>query len=79
MKTILSIMKEYMSKDLNREYTFDEIFEQVEKNLSHEWVKNNSMDFDDIINKKKGETYKLLTIDGSFIRNDDGTFMLKRN
>lgn len=77
MKTILSVIKEFMSKSKNKSYTFDEIFEQVEKQLSAEWAKNTSKDFDDIILNKKGETYKLLTIDGSFIRNEDGTFQLK--
>ena len=78
MKTILSVIKEFMNKSKRDDYTFDEIFEQVEKQLSIEWAKDNSQDFDEIIINKKGETYKLLTIDGDFIRNEDGTFKLKR-
>ncbi|WP_022935062.1 hypothetical protein ACJA28_03085 [Mesomycoplasma moatsii] len=77
MKTILSVIKNYMEKSKRDDYTFDEIFEQVEKELSPEWAKNTSYDFDDIVNNKKGETYKLLTVDGDFIRNEDGTFKLK--
>ena len=30
------------------------------------------------ISTKKGETYKLLTIAGDFVRNDNGTFKLKK-
>lgn len=77
MKTILSIIKEYMTKKHRDDYTFDELFELVEKELSPEWAKNNSKDFDEIISNKKGETYKLLTISGDFVRNEDGTFRLK--
>lgn len=78
MKTILSVIKSYMQKNKRDDYTFDEIFNQVEKELSAEWAKSTTQDFDDIILNKKGETYKLLTIDGDFIRNEDGTFKLKK-
>ncbi len=77
MKTILSVIKAYMEKSKRDDFTFDEIFQQVEKELSPEWAKDTTKDFDDIIANKKGETYKLLTVDGSFIRNDDGTFKLR--
>lgn len=79
MKTILSVIKEFMLKDKNKgdSFSFDTLFDQVEKELSHEWAKQTDIDFDDMLLKKKGETYKLLTIDGSFIRNDDGTFKLR--
>lgn len=77
MKTILSIIKEYMAKKHRDDYTFDELFELVEKELSPEWAKNTSKDFDETISNKKGETYKLLTISGDFVRNEDGTFRLK--
>lgn len=77
MKTILSIIKEYMSKKHRDDYTFNELFEVVEKELSPEWAKNTLRDFDETISNKKGETYKLLTISGDFIRNEDGTFKLK--
>lgn len=81
MRTILSVIKDFMKSDKNigDDLTFDQIFEQVEKALSSEWAKHKDLDFDEIVNKKKGETYKLLTVDGSFIRNDDGTFKLKDN
>lgn len=81
MKTILSVIKDFMSQTKNKDnsFSFDELFEQVEKNLSPEWAKQSEIDFDDMISKKKGETYKLLTIDGSFVRNDDGTFKLRGN
>ena len=78
MKTILSVIKEYMEKEKRDDFTFEEIFQQVEKNLSADWAKELSQDFDEVILIKKGETYKLLTIDGDFVRNDDGTFKLKR-
>lgn len=69
-----------MSEENNKDsdFTFEQLFEQVEKELSPEWAKNNTIDFDEIVNNKRGETYKLLTVDGSFIRNDDGTFKLRQ-
>lgn len=79
MKTILDIIKNYMNKSKRDDFTFDEIFEQVEKELSGEWAKSINKDFDDILIDKKGETYKLLTIDGGFVRNEDGTFKLKNH
>lgn len=78
MKTTLSVIKEYMIKNKREDYTFDEIFECIEKQLSPEWAKDTSRDLDDIILNKKGEVYKLLTIEGDFIRNEDGTFKLRR-
>lgn len=77
MKTIVSVIIDFMKKTKRNDLTFDEIFNQVEKELSGEWAKDTTQDFDDIILNKKGETYKLLTIDGDFVRNDDGTFKLK--
>ena len=77
MKTIVSVIIDFMTKTKRNDLTFDEIFNQVEKELSAEWAKDTTQDFDDIILNKKGETYKLLTIDGDFVRNDDGTFKLK--
>lgn len=78
MKTILSVTKEYMQTSNKDSYTFDEIFDHIEKELSAEWAKNTAMDFDDIILNKKAEAYKLLTIEGNFIRNEDGTFKLRK-
>ncbi len=77
MKTILCVMKDYMNKQGKENYSFDELFTQVEKELGAEWAKQ-TKDFDETISTKKGETYKLLTIAGDFIRNDDGTFKLKK-
>lgn len=78
MKTILLVMKDYMEKSNRDDYTFNELFTEVEKELSQEWAKNTSKDFDEIVFNKRGETYKLLTIAGDFIRNEDGTFKLKK-
>ena len=77
MKTILCIMKDYMNQTKRDDYTFDELFAQVEKELGAEWAKQKK-DFDETISTKKGETYKLLTIAGYFVRNDNGTFKLKK-
>ena len=77
MKTILCIMKDYMNQTKRDDYTFDELFAQVEKELGAEEAKKKK-DFDETISTKKGETYKLLTIAGDFVRNDNGTFKLKK-
>ena len=58
-----------MNQTKRDDYTFDELFAQVEKELGAEWAKQKK-DFDETISTKKGETYKLLTIAGDFVRND---------
>lgn len=78
MKTILSVVKEYLTNNKYNESSFEDIFNYVEKELSVQWAKQHDKDFDEIVDIKRGEVYKLLTIDGSFIRNEDGTFSLKK-
>ena len=60
-----------MNQTKRDDYTFDEL-------LTMKGVVKQKKDFDETISTKKGETYKLLTIAGDFVRNDNGTFKLKK-
>ena len=44
-----------MNQTKRDDYTFDELFAQVEKELGSEWAKQKK-DFDETISTKKGET-----------------------
>ncbi len=64
----------------DREFTFSEIFEKVESLLLEKWLAHNSKELskDQILINKMGETYKLLTVDGRFIRHEDGTWLKRK-
>ncbi|MGL5357588.1 MAG: DNA-directed RNA polymerase subunit delta [Metamycoplasmataceae bacterium] len=77
MKTILSVIKEKMGNTID-EFAFDDIYQEVESQLNNQW-KNQFPDLSDeqIRENKIGETYKILTIDGSFIRTPEGLWRKK--
>lgn len=65
METIISIAIEFLKK--HREAAFNEIFLEIQKRLMPKWERqlpNESAE--QILIRKRGELYKLLTIDGSF-------------
>lgn len=78
LKTIDELFNEKGSE--NRDFSFEEIFEKVESVLSEKWIKNNPkfLSKELISQNKIGETYKLLTIDGRFIRHEDGTWSKRK-
>ncbi|MDK2819503.1 MAG: hypothetical protein KFW07_01570 [Mycoplasmataceae bacterium] len=80
--TILNTIDELFNEKANedRDFSFDEIFAKVESVLSEKWLKNNPKFLSkELISKNKtGETYKLLTIDGRFIRHEDGTWSKRK-
>lgn len=81
-KTILDTIHSLFSDNKNegRAFTFAEIFEKVESILGPEWKSNNlkSLSNEKIMENKMGETYKLLTVDGGFIRHEDGTWTKRK-
>ncbi|MGL4252100.1 MAG: DNA-directed RNA polymerase subunit delta [Metamycoplasmataceae bacterium] len=80
--TILSVIHSLFNseKDKEKQFTFQEIFDNVESILSEEWNSNNtrSLSKDDLKEVKMGEIYKLLTLDGSFVRHEDNTWSKRK-
>ncbi|MGL6125083.1 MAG: DNA-directed RNA polymerase subunit delta [Metamycoplasmataceae bacterium] len=79
--TILNIIHSFFNEDKmgEKQFTFQEIFERVESILTEDWLNNNkSATKEKIREVKMGEIYKLLTVDGNFIRHEDGTWSKRK-
>ncbi len=80
--TILETIRALFNAEENkgRDFTFDEIFDNAKSILLVSWQNNNPQNLsnDQILEKKSGETYKLLTIDGGFVRHEDGTWSKRK-
>ncbi|WP_025755500.1 DNA-directed RNA polymerase subunit delta [Mycoplasmopsis cricetuli] len=80
MKTMLDIAIEVISQDKEKNYLFNEIFNEVEKQLKEIWTLNlvtEKTNYESIRERKIGELYTLLTVDRRFERNQDGTWKNK--
>ena len=81
-KTILETVHALFNAEENkgRDFTFIEIFDYVKSALVEQWLGNNSLSLskDQLIEKKSGEVYKLLTVDGGFIRHEDRTWSKRK-
>ena len=75
--SMIDIAKEAIG---NSSKTFDEIFSTVSKKLLNNWKLEASKNIseNELLEKKRGEFYKLLTIDSRFFRNNDGTWTTVR-
>lgn len=73
MKTTLSTMKTFFEINGDKPQKFDDIFNYVEKEMSPQWAQLDK-DLEETIENKKGEIYKLLTIEGSFKLNEDDSW-----
>jgi fructose-bisphosphate aldolase class II len=74
-KTILDIS--YSELKEKNFLTFDQLWEIVDKELSASWIEVfPNLDEKNIKKKKKGELYKLLCIDGRFIKNKEDQWSL---
>ena len=71
--SMIDIAKEAIG---NSSKTFDEIFSTVSKKLLNNWKleAGENISENELLEKKRGEFYKLLTIDSRFFRNNDGTW-----
>ncbi len=82
MTTILDIVNKLFEAKENegRFFTFDEIFKQVESSLNETWLQenNNVISKSNLLENKMGIVYKLLTLDGGFIRHEDGTWSKRK-
>lgn len=80
--TILNIINELFceQKNIGRSFSFDEIYKEVELNLESKWTNKNAKEISKskLSENKMGEVYKLLTLDGRFIRHDDGTWSSRK-
>ncbi|ENY69118.1 Hypothetical protein MAU_1570 [Metamycoplasma auris 15026] len=77
-KTLLDVAQEILDKRLKMDFT--KLFDQVKKVLFDRWREeiDASVDDETILLKKRGELYRLLTVDGRFFHNADGTWTTKR-
>ncbi|ADE19754.1 DNA-directed RNA polymerase subunit delta [Mycoplasma crocodyli] len=81
MKTMLDLAIEFLSENKDQDYEFDQIFNHVEENLKSSWEANFVSDrnnYEQVRTKKLGELYRLLTVDGSFIRTHEGLWQLNQ-
>ncbi|UWV82506.1 hypothetical protein NW063_01380 [Mycoplasmopsis cynos] len=76
--TMLEVASNLILSQPNNNFTFDEIFNEVEKELKEIWMKrflvnNPNETYEKVREKRIGELYRLLTVDKKFLRNEDGT------
>lgn len=78
MRTMLDIAIDFVYKEEHEgAFEFNEIFEVVEDELRGYWIQNlvnDDLPYVKLREKKIGELYRLLTVDGRFIRNNNGTW-----
>ncbi|MEE3928069.1 hypothetical protein V2E24_00565 [Mycoplasmopsis ciconiae] len=77
MKTMLDVALSVVNNKESDAYEFEDIFENVENELMDRWnqeLVNDKLTYAKLRVKKMGELYRLLTVDGRFVRNNDGTW-----
>ncbi|RMA79032.1 hypothetical protein JN00_0077 [Metamycoplasma subdolum] len=74
MNTMVDVARKALKA--NQDQEFHTLFETVKSELFNRWKEesNPSLTDEELLEIKRGELYKLLTIDGHFYRNDDGTW-----
>ncbi|WGI36633.1 DNA-directed RNA polymerase subunit delta [Mesomycoplasma lagogenitalium] len=74
MKTMINLAKEILNN--TKDLEFEEIFLYVKEHLYERWVKDlpklSDEEEKNLLTKKRGELYKLLTVDSNFKRLNDG-------
>ncbi|MBG0730507.1 DNA-directed RNA polymerase subunit delta [Mycoplasma sp. 'Moose RK'] len=76
MKTIISIAVEFLKTRENAH--FNDIFLEVQTQLMSKWeTQLPKSSPEKILTLKRGELYKLLTIDGNFVALGDNTWALR--
>ncbi|TPR54658.1 DNA-directed RNA polymerase subunit delta [Metamycoplasma neophronis] len=73
-KTLVDVAKEVLEN--HTKLDFKSLFEGVEAELFPRWRAETSPEISDekLLENKRGELYRLLTIDGRFFHNEDGTW-----
>ncbi|ADN68778.1 DNA-directed RNA polymerase subunit delta [Mycoplasmopsis fermentans] len=82
MKTMLSIALEYISEKSKdgKNIKFNDIFKEIKANLNDKWVaeaENKNLDFKDLETNKKGELYRLLTVDSRFVHKGNNEWTIR--
>ncbi|ENY53968.1 DNA-directed RNA polymerase subunit delta [Metamycoplasma alkalescens] len=77
-KTLLDVVEEILDGKDNME--FAKLFDMTQKILFPRWRNETDPNISDdaILLRKRGELYRLLTVDGRFFHNIDGTWTTKR-
>ena len=74
-KSMLEVAEEYLR--LNKETTFNQLWNEISKELKSLWkTQNKVLSVPELEYIKKGEFYKLLTLDGKFLRLRNGKWVL---
>ncbi|UWD34251.1 DNA-directed RNA polymerase subunit delta [Mesomycoplasma molare] len=80
MKTMIVLAKEILEKE--REMEFEKIFSHIQEKLQEKWNvslnANEENAIENLLVKKRGELYRLLTVDSNFKRLNDGRWTLKK-
>ncbi|ENY69726.1 DNA-directed RNA polymerase subunit delta [Mycoplasmopsis arginini] len=73
-KTLLDVAEEILQKKQNLD--FYTLFNSIQQILFERWRNENdeSVSDEQILLRKRGELYRLLTVDGRFFHNIDGTW-----
>ncbi|MBW0602678.1 hypothetical protein MADP07_00401 [Mycoplasma anatis] len=78
MRTMLDIAIDFVyNTEHEGAFDFNEIFDVVEDELRGYWIQNlvnDDLPYVKLRERKIGELYRLLTVDGRFIRNNNGTW-----
>ncbi|WP_215772399.1 DNA-directed RNA polymerase subunit delta [Mesomycoplasma hyorhinis] len=78
MKTLITAAIEALK--LNSQLSFNDLFNSILKDFLPKWKEElPNLSFDEILIRKKGELYKLLTVDGNFTMVGDNVWKLRHN
>lgn len=78
MKTLITAAIEALK--LNSQLSFNDLFNSILKDFLPKWKEElPNLSFDEILIRKKGELYKLLTVDGNFTMAGDNVWKLRHN
>lgn len=79
MKTILAVCLEFFEKNKDQEFDFKEIYKYVKTEMWETWKKYHpNLSNSELEERKMGEIYQLLVIDGSFSKNQDNKWSLRK-
>ncbi|VEU62887.1 DNA-directed RNA polymerase subunit delta [Mycoplasmopsis bovirhinis] len=77
--TMLEVASKFVLDNPNQAFEFYQIFDKVEEELNDLWIKrllfkSDDNSYEQIRERKMGELYRLLSVDKTFLRNEDGTW-----
>ncbi|MBU4691296.1 DNA-directed RNA polymerase subunit delta [Mycoplasma zalophi] len=80
-ETMLTVSIKAFSDNKKEELSFETIFQYVKNRFIEKWTLENNgvLSEDKLLEKKRGELYKLLTVDKTFNRLADGNWLIIHN